>query len=162
MFCWPLQTHSSLIPTMLYGPGAGVDGVRMLRWPLLSVGFPQNEESELWVLIIESVGRLHPSHSLSGPLRRALSGFRQLLPSPLLALEHCAVPCGFLTPCSLLFNTVSVWSILQITLLGLLNLFGGLKLNEIMYVKHKAVVCLLLFFAYRKSLINRTLSYFLR
>ena len=25
---------------------------------------------------------------------------------------------------------------LQITLLGLLNLFGGLKLNEIMYVKH--------------------------
>lgn len=47
-------------------------------------------------------------------------------------------------------------------LIHLLNLFGGLKLSEVICKGQSTVVCLLLLFAYRKGLINRTLSYFLR
>lgn len=156
-FCWPLQIHSSLIPNLLCGPGSFLLGLpRMGR-----------VRAEYWFQAF--CGLTAPQPQLKQSTSQSpLSGFRKLLPSPLLALGHCTVPCGFLTPYSHLFNIVLLWSAPQITPfdmyhlvpagpwpIHLINLFGGLKLNEIMYIKHEAQ-----FLTHKKGLINRTLIIF--
>jgi hypothetical protein len=122
--------------------------------------------SGYWFLGSQGAG-CTPATLSSSLFRFPLLGSGNQVPL-LLSLGTTLPPCGFLTPYPYHLNICSLLSPSQVTqfdmshlftaglqLIHLINVFGGLKLNEIMHIKH-----ILQFFTCNKSWINKTLSCF--